>query len=126
MSNDLFADLEAQAQEFSEERAAVREFDAGFTREEATRLGVLDSRVWLTACLVRFAMGMADRQCVEWVLDLRMHQGEDAMAQLVAGLEPFSRRELIVKEIGLVHGQAAADALITRLKKIREARKCSN
>ena len=78
-------------EEFFEERSAIREYDAGFTREEATRLGMLDSRQWMLACLVR----------------------------QVAGMEPFERRRSFVDDFRKHHGDAAAETFIEALKKAR-------
>lgn len=76
-------DLFAQAEEIREERAAIREFDGGLTREEAEKAGLLDSREWLTACLVRH----------------------------VASMESFEDRKDFVEDYRKKHGDAAADLL---------------
>lgn len=79
----MLDDLFEQADEIREERAAIREFDGGLTREEAEKLGGLDSRAWLTACLVRH----------------------------VASMEAFEDRKQFVEDYGKKHGKAAAEQL---------------
>ncbi len=76
-------DLFAVGDEIREERAAVREFDGGLSRDEAERLGMLESREWLTACLVRD----------------------------VAAMESFEQRKNFVENYRRHHGAEAADAL---------------
>lgn len=49
--NDLF-----DVSEMYEERAAIREFDGLMTREEAERLGKLDSEAWRHACEIRWIL----------------------------------------------------------------------
>lgn len=55
MTDDLFA----SAAEMAEERAGILEFDGLLTREEAERLGKLESEEWRHACEVRHIVAMA-------------------------------------------------------------------
>ena len=90
----MLDDLFDQADEIREERAAIREFDGGLTREEAEKLGMLDSRAWLTACLVRH----------------------------VAGMEAFVERKQFVESYEKSHGKAAAEHLREALVRERARR----
>ena len=91
---DLFDSIDDSRKELQEERSAVREFDAGFTREEAERLGMLDSKQWMLACLVR----------------------------TVADMEPFARRKLFVENFKKSHGDMVANQLVDGLRKARESK----
>jgi hypothetical protein len=85
------ATIEAAADEFAEERAAIREFDGGFTREEATRLGMLDSREWMLACLVReIGTQTADKRKAR-VEEFRKRHGNEVTAKLIDGLIAFRK-----------------------------------
>lgn len=55
----MTADLFASAAEMAEERAGILEFDALMTREEAERLGKLESEEWRHACEVRHVVAMS-------------------------------------------------------------------
>lgn len=50
--------LLAAAAEMAEERAGILEFDALLTREEAERIGKLESEEWRHACEVRTVLAM--------------------------------------------------------------------
>jgi hypothetical protein len=88
---DLFESITEAADEFAEERKAIRQYDAGFSREEADRLGMLDSIEWRTACFVRH----------------------------VKGMDPFDRRKAFVDLVRKKQGDKSADILIEALKRAR-------
>lgn len=89
---DLLDAIDTQADEFAQERMAIRQYDAGFTREEAERLGMLDSIEWRTACYIRH----------------------------VSDMEPFEKRKAFTELVRKKQGDQAADTLIAALKRNRE------
>lgn len=118
-ANDLFSEIDAQAKELAEERAGIRQFDAGFDREAATRLGMLDSEEWRSACYVRHVRDMSDRQCLDFIEIVGKKQGDAAVARLTAALEPFARRRLIVDDVIRRQGAKAGQALIVDIQNYR-------
>lgn len=87
--------LFALADEVAEERAAIREFDGGFSRAEAERLGMLESREWLTACLVRDVASMESfAQRKGFVEEYRRHHGAEAADRLRDALAAERMRRL--------------------------------
>lgn len=92
----MTADLFAAAVEMSEERAVIREFAGLMTREEAERLGKLDTEEWRHACEVRHVLSMPTLMDRRDYLDLaEKHRGKVAGQKLrdAVSAEWLRRRE---------------------------------
>lgn len=86
MTDDLFAAIEAEVPAVREERSAIRQFDAGFTRDEAERLGALDSEAWKTACYVRYFLATPPAKQPGFLQEVANRQGDMAMVPLLRSL----------------------------------------
>lgn len=115
--SDLFAQVDAEAPAVFEERAAIREYDAGLTRAEAERLGLLDTDVWKTACYVQHFLRLTPKQQAEFLSTTRAKQGDAALAPLIAAL-PAERQSSALAWVSKTFGAAVFSAVSDGLARL--------